>query len=61
MEDSVDARLTLASLLLDEDKQDEAISVLSPSKSTGYIWIAIIASALGVCYTCIFCNLNVSS
>jgi len=35
MEDSVDARLTLASLLLDEDKQDEAISVLSPSKSTG--------------------------
>ncbi|KAG5520301.1 hypothetical protein RHGRI_033015 [Rhododendron griersonianum] len=34
MEDSVDARLTLASLLLDEDKQDEAISVLSPCKST---------------------------
>ncbi|KAI8569545.1 hypothetical protein RHMOL_Rhmol02G0286800 [Rhododendron molle] len=34
MEDSVDARLTLASLLLDDDKQDEAISVLSPSKST---------------------------
>ncbi|XP_058200798.1 uncharacterized protein LOC131315640 isoform X2 [Rhododendron vialii] len=34
MEDSVDARLTLALLLLDDDKQDEAISVLSPSKST---------------------------
>ncbi|KAI8526489.1 hypothetical protein RHMOL_Rhmol12G0001200 [Rhododendron molle] len=34
MEDSVDARLTLASLLLDEDKQDEAISILSPCKST---------------------------
>ncbi|XP_058224439.1 uncharacterized protein LOC131333749 isoform X4 [Rhododendron vialii] len=34
MEDSVDARLALASLLLDEDKQDEAISVLSPCKST---------------------------
>ncbi|KAM7471098.1 hypothetical protein LguiA_009281 [Lonicera macranthoides] len=30
LEDSIDARLTLASLLLEEDKTDEAISVLSP-------------------------------
>ncbi|KAK2975643.1 hypothetical protein RJ640_021088 [Escallonia rubra] len=30
LEDTVEARLTLASLLLEEDKDDEAISVLSP-------------------------------
>ncbi|KAL6992782.1 hypothetical protein U1Q18_010897, partial [Sarracenia purpurea var. burkii] len=32
--DNVDARLTLASLLLEEDREDEAISVLSPPKNT---------------------------
>ncbi|XP_059631065.1 uncharacterized protein LOC132273957 isoform X2 [Cornus florida] len=36
LQDNVDARITLASLLLDEDKEDEAIFVLSPpcSEST---------------------------
>ncbi|KAM7474094.1 hypothetical protein LguiB_021337 [Lonicera macranthoides] len=33
LKDSVDARLTLASLLLEEDKIDEAISVLSPANN----------------------------
>ncbi|XP_058089981.1 uncharacterized protein LOC131236676 isoform X3 [Magnolia sinica] len=33
MEDDIDSRLTLASLLLDEEKKDEAITVLSPPKN----------------------------
>ncbi|CAN6445505.1 unnamed protein product [Victoria cruziana] len=35
MEDSIDARLTLASLLCQENKEDEAISLLSPPDSLG--------------------------
>ncbi|XP_055832295.1 uncharacterized protein LOC129901198 isoform X2 [Solanum dulcamara] len=34
LEDSVDARLTLSSVLLEEDKDDEAASVLSPPKES---------------------------
>ncbi|KAK4375326.1 hypothetical protein RND71_006003 [Anisodus tanguticus] len=34
LEDSVDARLTLSSILLEEGKDDEAVSVLSPPKES---------------------------
>jgi len=34
-EDHIDARLTLSSLLLEEDREDEAIILLSPPKSLG--------------------------
>ncbi|KAK7396720.1 hypothetical protein VNO78_17878 [Psophocarpus tetragonolobus] len=35
LQDDVDARITLASLLLEEGKEDEAISLLSPPKDSG--------------------------
>ncbi|XP_043690462.1 general transcription factor 3C polypeptide 3 isoform X2 [Telopea speciosissima] len=35
MEGNIDARLTLASLLLEEEKEDEAIQLLSPPKNSG--------------------------
>lgn len=35
LEDSVDARLTLSSILLEDGKDDEAVSVLSPPKESG--------------------------
>lgn len=35
LEDSVDARLTLSSILLEEGKDDEAVFVLSPPKASG--------------------------
>ena len=35
LEDNIDARLTLASLLLEEAKEDEAISLLAPPKNFG--------------------------
>ncbi|GAV70840.1 TPR_1 domain-containing protein/TPR_9 domain-containing protein [Cephalotus follicularis] len=35
LEDNVDTRLTLASLLLEDCKEDEAISLLSPPENTG--------------------------
>lgn len=37
LEDNVDARLTLASLLLEEAKEDEAISLLTPPKDLGIL------------------------
>lgn len=35
LEYNVDARLTLASLLLEEAKEDEAVSLLSPPENFG--------------------------
>lgn len=35
LEDNIDARLSLASLLLEDGKQDEAITLLSPPKLLG--------------------------
>ncbi|XP_015952642.1 uncharacterized protein LOC107477182 [Arachis duranensis] len=35
LQDDVDARITLASLLIEEGKEDEAISLLSPPKDSG--------------------------
>jgi len=35
LQDDVDARITLASLLLEEGKEDEAISLLSPPNDSG--------------------------
>ena len=37
LEDNVDARLTLASLLLEEAKEDEAIALLTPPKDLGIL------------------------
>ena len=35
LEDNIDARLTLASLLLEEAKEEDAISLLAPPKNFG--------------------------
>lgn len=35
LHDSIDARLTLSSMLLEEGRDDEAISVLSPPAESG--------------------------
>lgn len=36
-EDNIDARLTLASLLLEEAKEEEAITLLSPPKALPHL------------------------
>jgi general transcription factor 3C polypeptide 3 (transcription factor C subunit 4) len=37
MKDNIDIRLTLSSLLIDEDKTDEAVTLLSPPKNPGIV------------------------
>lgn len=37
MKDNIDIRLTLSSLLIDDDKTDEATTLLSPPKSPGIV------------------------
>ena len=39
-EDDIDAQLTLASLILEDDKTDEAIYVLSPPNNLGIIMVS---------------------
>jgi hypothetical protein len=37
MKDDIDIRLTLSSLLIDEGKTDEAVTLLSPPKNQGIV------------------------
>ena len=42
LQDNIDARLTLATLLLEEAKEDEAILLLSPPKNLGSFYLIIV-------------------
>jgi len=42
LEDNVGARLTLASLLLEDDRVDETISLLSPPENSGINQLVIV-------------------
>lgn len=41
LEDDIDARITLAALLLEENREDEAISLLSPPNNLGDLDMAM--------------------
>lgn len=49
LEDNVGARLTLASLLLEDDKVDETISLLSPPENPGINQLVIVVLIVVVC------------
>jgi general transcription factor 3C polypeptide 3 (transcription factor C subunit 4) len=45
MKDNIDIRLTLSSLLIDDDKTDEAATLLSPPKIPGIVLIKMFYAA----------------
>lgn len=48
LKDNIDARITLSSLLVEDDKVDEAVSLLSSPKSSGKLFLYIILISLDI-------------
>jgi hypothetical protein len=54
MKDNIDIRLTLSSLLIDDDKTDEAATLLSPPKISGIVLIKMFYAANWLLFSVFF-------
>jgi hypothetical protein len=58
MKDNIGIRLTLSSLLIDDDKTDEAATLLSPPKIPGIVLIKLLYATNWRIFQCFFMQLS---